>query len=95
MTVIEMWGHSEEGMHYVLRFVWSVKSVSGCKITSSLPNVQVRFVGEGAVDQGGPRREFFRLFASGSKQYFFHGSETRRFFDNNVSAVQVDGILLV
>ena len=26
--------------------------------------VQVTFVGEGAVDAGGPRREFFRLLAS-------------------------------
>ena len=51
--------------------------------------MQVRFVGEGAVDHGGPRREFFRLFASGSKICFFHGSETRKFFINNVSAVQV------
>ena len=41
------------------------------------------------MDLGGPRREFFRLFASGSRKYFFRGSETSQFFYNNVSAVQV------
>lgn len=37
--------------------------------------LKVRFIGEPAVDQGGPRREFFRLFQSemGQTSGMFHG----------------------
>ena len=53
--------------------------------------MQVTFVGEGAVDHGGPRREFFRLFANEASRAYFRGaSEKCRFFDNNVVAVQVE-----
>ena len=47
--------------------------------------VKVRFIGEGAVDQGGPRREFFRLLAINARDVFLQG----KFFATNVSAVQV------
>ena len=48
------------------------------------------FVGEGAVDHGGPKREFFRLFAKEASQTYLKGAnENCRFFDNNVTAVQV------
>lgn len=51
--------------------------------------LQVKFVGEGAIDLGGPRREFFRLLVSSLKQLFFRGSDTAMSFNNNVSALQV------
>ena len=51
--------------------------------------IQVRFVGEGAVDYGGPRREFFRLLASAAQQTFLVGSHDYKFFGSNVSAIQV------
>ena len=46
---------------------------------------KVRFVGEGAVDQGGPRREFFRLLAINARDVFLQG----KFFATNVPAIQV------
>ena len=53
--------------------------------------MQVTFVGEGAVDHGGPKREFFRLFAKEASQTYFKGSSEKcRFFVNNVTAVQVN-----
>ena len=51
--------------------------------------LQVKFVGEGAIDYGGPRREFFRLLALNARDTFFIGDSNRKFFDTNVSAVQV------
>lgn len=50
---------------------------------------KVRFVGEGAVDYGGPRREFFRLLGTEAQRTFFVGSHAYKFFDSNVSAIQV------
>ena len=47
-------------------------------------NNKVTFVGEGAIDSGGPRREFFSLFA---QQMFLVGSPACKFFDSNVSAI--------
>ena len=49
----------------------------------------MRFVGEGAVDQGGPRREFFRLLATKANQVYLKGRPEWKFFDTNVSGVQV------
>ena len=40
------------------------------------------------MDQGGPRREFFRLLAQKAKESFFIG-ETSNFLLPNVPAVQV------
>ena len=57
-------------------------------------NYQVRFVGESAVDSGGPKREFFRLLAEDSKGYFFFGSASKKFFFADVSAVQVRHVVL-
>ena len=53
------------------------------------PSVQVRFVGEGAVDHGGPRREFYRLLAIEAQANLLRGPPTAKFFDTNVSAVKV------
>ena len=49
----------------------------------------MRFVGEGAVDYGGPRREFFRLLALKAGDVFFEGTPTKKFFALNVPAIQV------
>ena len=38
---------------------------------------QVIFVGEGAIGQGGPKREFFRLFAKAASEVYFRGDATR------------------
>ena len=54
--------------------------------------MQVSFVGEGAVDDGGPRREFFHLFAEECRnsQFFVHATDdTGSFFACNTSAYQV------
>lgn len=52
--------------------------------------MQISFVGEGAVDQGGPKREFFRLLAQAASKTFFKGSNSKtKFLDNNITAVQV------
>ena len=50
---------------------------------------QVKFVGEGGIDYGGPRREFFRLLALTAKETLFIGTGDQKFFNTNVSAIQV------
>ena len=51
---------------------------------------QITFVGEGAVDYGGPKREFFRLFAQeAGKNYFIGQSSQPKFFRGDILAVQV------
>lgn len=52
---------------------------------------QVNFAAEGAVDHGGPKREFFRLFAKNAAQAYFRGD----FMDVNGMAVRVSVTLLV
>lgn len=49
----------------------------------------MKFTGEGAVDHGGPRREFFRLLGCGACDLYFHGLPECKFFLANVSAIQV------
>ena len=56
--------------------------------------LQVTFVGEGAIDQGGPKREFFRLFAEQACTYFRGDDKRPKFLRNDILAVQVF-ILLV
>lgn len=54
--------------------------------------VQVNFVGEGAVDYGGPRREFFRLLPlrlADDNSLYFHGVEGQKFFLCNVNGYRV------
>ena len=47
-------------------------------------------MGEGAVDVGGPRREFYRLLASqASDSDLFTGREGRKFFACNILSIQV------
>ena len=50
----------------------------------------MNFVTEGAIDNGGPRREFFRLFALEASKVYFHGGDNEaKFMINNITAVQV------
>ena len=51
--------------------------------------MQVSFVGEWAVDTGGPRREFFRLVALEAKEKFFIGRSFQKFFLCDILAIQV------
>lgn len=53
------------------------------------------FVGEGAVDNGGPRREFLRMLASEASELFFIGSDNVKFFSMNATALQVCSIGLI
>ena len=56
---------------------------------------QITFVGEGAVDYGGPKREFFRLFAQEvSKNYLIGQSGKPKFFRGDILAVQVHTCVL-
>ena len=54
--------------------------------------LQVTFVGEFAIDHGGPRREFFRLFGLQCSETYFRGK--RKYFDVNAAAVQVTLLLV-
>ena len=52
----------------------------------------MNFVGEGAIDYGGPRREFFRLLAvklDDDNSQYFHGVEGKNFFLCNVVGYRV------
>ena len=51
--------------------------------------LKVNFIGESAIDCGGPRREFFRLLALKSSEGFFQGRSGCKVFVNNVVALQV------
>ena len=57
--------------------------------------LQVTFVGEGAIDQGGPKREFFRLFAEQACTYFRGDDKQPKFLRNNIQAVQVHSACMV
>ena len=46
-------------------------------------------MGEGVIDYGGPRREFFRLFSHAARDAYFQGLDDCKFFMANVSAIQV------
>ena len=54
--------------------------------------LQVSFVGEGAIDCGGPRREFFRLVALEAKDRFFTGG-LKKFFLCDMMAIQVNYLM--
>lgn len=54
---------------------------------------KVRFVDGSAVDQGGPRREFFRLLAHEISKTYFSG-DGAKYFVNNISAIQVRSTII-
>ncbi len=51
--------------------------------------LQVNFVFEGAIDSGGPRREFFRLFSMVASEKFLIGETNQKFFCVDICALQV------
>ena len=51
--------------------------------------MQVLFVGEEAIDEGGPKWEFFRLLAKEVSATRFFGEEHSKFFQNDILALQV------
>lgn len=51
--------------------------------------IKVCFVGEPAIDTGGPTREFWRLLNNGFQEKFCIGSEGKKVFDHNVPALEV------
>ncbi len=46
-------------------------------------------VGEGAVDAGGPRRQFFRILGIEGARVLFVGNDSQTFFASRVVAIQV------
>ena len=57
--------------------------------------LHIKFAGEGAIDYGGPRREFFRLLGNSIRDNYFRGEENQKFFCQNVSAIQVGHLLYI
>lgn len=47
------------------------------------------FVGEGGIDHGGPRREFFRMLADEAARTYMIGRDHAKYMDANVTALQV------
>lgn len=71
------WGQPWKGLKFMTK----------CILLNSL--LQIKFAGEGAIDYGGPRREFFRLLGNTIMDKYFRGKESQKFFSQNVSAIQV------
>ena len=71
--------------------VWedSLKQFTKLQGLSYNKNIKVTFVGEPAVDSGGPRREYFTLLirAIATNNSLFEGDTDRRFPRVNVSAL--------
>ena len=55
--------------------------------------LQVKFLGEDAVDEGGPKREFWRLLGLEIKSKLCVGSEDRLTLSHNVLGLQVSNII--
>lgn len=59
-------------------------------LATRLYTSQVNFVGEEAVDYGGPRREFWELVVTkGVEEYCVSGGESGAIFQTNSVALQV------
>lgn len=78
-------------IHVKRNHIWS-DTLRAVKKTSFNPinPLHVTFIGEPAVDEGGPRREFFSLVLAkvSSDRSIFHGSEDSRIFIRNFQGVQ-------
>ena len=47
------------------------------------------FVGDGGIDHGGPRREFFRMLADEAVRTYMIGRNYAKYVDANVTVLQV------
>ena len=56
--------------------------------------VQVQFIGEEALDQGGPKREYWRLLAIDIMAKLCTGSDQRLTFEHDVLGLQVSAKIL-
>ena len=56
--------------------------------------VQVQFIGEEALDQGGPKREYWRLLAIDIMTKLCIGSDQRLTFEHDVLGLQVSAKIL-
>ena len=63
--------------------------VRWCAYTISLLFIKVSFVGEEAVDTGGPSREYWRIIMHDIKQKYCHGQDGKLVFNRNILALQV------
>ena len=65
-----------------LKCVLCLCSTLGIHLSLYILVLQVNFVGEGSIDTGGPRREFFRLLADRAQNslYFHSGNTGGSFF---------------
>ena len=52
-------------------------------------------MGEWAIDVGGPRREFFRLFADKAQENMLIGTSALKFFKCDMTALQVRTIMCI
>ena len=50
---------------------------------------QVNFVGEGAINRSGPRREFFRILAQEFASTYLIGPDDNKYMQSNVTVLQV------
>ena len=57
-------------------------------------SLKVTFVGEEAVDTGGPRHEFWQLFVENAHQEYCIGKEGMMTFAQNTVALQVYGYVI-
>ena len=56
--------------------------------------VQVKFIGEEAVDQGGPKREYWRLLAIDIMTKLCIGSDDRLTLEHDVLGLQVSKCIM-
>ena len=70
--------------------VWEDAKFKMKKCTAELNNcIRIQFVGEAAVDKGGPRNEFFSLIHNElSKSGMFTGEESRKCFNHDILALE-------
>ena len=47
------------------------------------------FVGEGGIDQGGPKQEFFRILSNEAVDRYLIGSNDHKFFISDISSLMV------
>ena len=87
-------GDTEEvynNIHVRRNHIWNdaLRSLAKASFNPLMP-VRVTFIGEPAIDEGGPRREFFTLALAkmAEDMSIFHGPDSSRSFVHNVHGVR-------